>query len=154
MGRRFRSRIVSQVRDTFEVARRPRLSLDALLRPVRLPPLVSFPRAIKLEPLQSDLRRFSFDDPVILDRASRPVRVSELNNPVDNSGPRYEFVSGKLYFVNPFGSGQERAVDVSHHLAPDPCVRRKVRREVIFAKVGGGGGKRRPRWNGSSFVRC
>lgn len=34
------------------------------------------------------------------------------------------------------------------------CVRRKVRKEVIFATSGGGAGKRRPRRNQFSDVRC
>jgi len=34
------------------------------------------------------------------------------------------------------------------------CVRRKARRQVIFATGKGGGGKRRPRYSAYSYVRC
>lgn len=34
------------------------------------------------------------------------------------------------------------------------CVRRRIRRQVLFAFGRGGGGKRRPRWNNYSSVRC
>lgn len=38
--------------------------------------------------------------------------------------------------------------------SPSVCSRRKSRREVLFAKGRGGGGKRKPRWSLNSFVRC
>lgn len=113
----------------------------------RLPSLFS---AIRSPLTEVEDRRLFTPDPI------QDVAPSSFRNTVASIGP-----------ARPARTGQVTSRHLANNLmSPKPieafkrpeftpvCVRRKQRREVLLALGRGGGGKRRPRRNSTSDIRC
>lgn len=113
-------------RDGFTIAN-PRLSFkNTLLRPARARPFQQI----------EDLRTFHPDGPL---RSRRGFITAHHSLSVSRS--RSSRVPAGLRFTNPY--------------QVLTCVRRKIRKQVLFAKGGAGSRKmRRPKYNYMSSVRC
>lgn len=145
MARKVRRDRLSTWRDTLAIPNGlPDLSLDDLVRPLPRLPFMPEVRSPLVE--VEDLRTWHPD-------RVAPLRSSRLwKHRLDVAKPSWAAALTQPGFDVPsfrIGFGPRRAVGF---LAL--CVRRKVRREVLLALGRGGGGKRRPRRNKWSDVRC
>lgn len=97
-----------------------------------------------IEPLRvvSEDRRLFVPAP-IPHKSKRYVPDYLLKSGDNRSRPTRYGGASRLTFVSAFNDPKVRL-----------CLRRKVRREVLFAKGRSGSGFRRPRWNYLSRVRC
>lgn len=116
-------------RDTSDIARRSLLDLSAPLRSGR-----------ELLPLE-DRRQFY---PGVFKPASRLDRGKRAFLTMPGSTKKSVRIRSKFSHIVKFEAPQSVLV----------CVRRHRRREVLFAKGKGGGGKRPPRRNAFSDISC
>lgn len=128
-GRRgYAAAAVAAVRDNSAIANTDPLA-DVLYRPVVAWPALSISRPRVLTD-DSDLRRWS---PVKYPVVYGGGRARVQSRPKRIAGSPYKFLVPAKTLV---------------------CVRRKQRREVLFAKGRGGGRHRKPRYNSFSAWRC
>lgn len=147
MGRRTRNR-----RDASRIASAPQDRSWADPEPLALPTL-PFQPAIRSPLTSVEDRRMWHPDPSPVARSSRRSRVpvhlpqaKRRSGPLSRS-PKFLLATARSHYLTSgltFRAPQYVAV----------CVRRKRRREVLFARGKGGGGKRPGRRNFFSNVRC
>jgi len=123
-----------------DLIERPRDTFDIAMDPLRdLRPLDPIPMLRRQEVLDLGDRRFFHPERELAPAASRTRNDRRLvaRSVVDYPGASWR---------------RPERFNVAGQVAI--CVRRKTRREVLFAKKRGGGGNRKPRWNEWSDVKC
>lgn len=110
-------------------------------------PLSRVSPVIRSELTEFEDNRFYTPDPIFKVRTTRRIQRLKAGVP----GAIYQDRKNRMIRKKAHPFWAIRAPDILHAFI---CVKRKARREVLFAKGKGGGGHARPKWKQASSVWC